>query len=452
MTSEIPVKSASAQMVEKRCASHSHIRGLGLADDGTATAGPCGFIGQAAAREAMGVVVEMVRAKRMSGRAVLLAGPPGSGKTALALALAHELGPRVPFCPIVGSDVYSAEIKGSEVLAEALRRAIGLRVREVKEVYEGEVVEYQVHETDAPLSARGKAISHVALTLRTAKGSRTIKLDPSIHEVMLKARVSVGDVVYVEAGSGAVKRLGRLDTRAAEHDLEADEFVPLPLGDVHRKREVIQEVTLHDLDMANARPTGGTDALSLVGQMMKPRRTEITDRLRDEVNRMVDAMLTSGQAELVPGVLFLDEAHLLDLECMAWLNRAIESPISPILVLATNRGMAQVRGTEDLISPHGIPRDLLDRLLIVRTVPLDLAEIANVLSIRARTEAIQLTDAALSALATFGQSRSLRYSMQLLHPASLCAQTHGRDSVEPQDVEEAASLFLDTQRSAQLLQ
>lgn len=62
----------------------------------------------------------------MSGRAVLLAGGPGTGKTALALAVAHELGTKVPFCPIVGSEIYSAEVKKTEALMECFRRAIGM--------------------------------------------------------------------------------------------------------------------------------------------------------------------------------------------------------------------------------------------------------------------------------------------------------------------------------------
>lgn len=47
-----------------------------------------------------------------------------------------------------------------------------------------------------------------------------------------------------------------------------------------------QDVTLHDLDAANARPQGGQDILSLMGQMMKPRKTEITDKLRQEINKV----------------------------------------------------------------------------------------------------------------------------------------------------------------------
>lgn len=51
-----------------------------------------------------------------------------------------------------------------------------------------------------------------------------------------------------------LQRQGRCDTYATEFDLEAEEYVPLPKGDVHKKKEIIQDVTLHDLDVANARP------------------------------------------------------------------------------------------------------------------------------------------------------------------------------------------------------
>lgn len=48
----------------------------------------------------------------------------------------------------------------------------------------------------------------------------------------------------------------------------------------------LQDVTLHDLDAANARPQGGQDILSMMGQMMKPKKTEITDKLRQEINKV----------------------------------------------------------------------------------------------------------------------------------------------------------------------
>jgi RuvB-like protein 1 (pontin 52) len=73
--------------------------------------------------------VDLIKSRKFSGRALLLVGAPGTGKTALALAVSQELGAKVPFCAMVGSEVYSAEVKKTEVLAEVLaeafRRAIG---------------------------------------------------------------------------------------------------------------------------------------------------------------------------------------------------------------------------------------------------------------------------------------------------------------------------------------
>ena len=256
---------------------------------------------------------------------------------------------------MVGSEVFSSEIKKTEVLMENFRRAIGLRIKETKEVYEGEVTELSPVETENPVAGYSKTVSHVVIGLKTAKGTKQLKLDPSIYESLQKERVEVGDVIYIEANSGAVKRLGRSDTFATEFDLEAEEYVPLPKvmrvglfkefkskiisqGDVHKRKEVIQDVTLHDLDVANARPQGGQDIMSMMGQLMKPKKTEITDKLRREINKVVNKYIDDGVAELVPGVLFIDEVHMLDIECFTYLHRALESTIAPIVIFATNRG------------------------------------------------------------------------------------------------------------------
>ena len=52
--------------------------------------------------------------------------------------------------------------------------------------------------------------------------------------------------------------------------------MPLPKGEVHKKKEIVQDVTLHDLDVANAKPQGGQDIMSMMGQLIKPKKTEIT--------------------------------------------------------------------------------------------------------------------------------------------------------------------------------
>ena len=65
------------------------------------------------------------RSQRAGVSVFCATGAPGTGKTALALGVAQELGSKVPFCPMVGSEVYSSEVKKTAVLMEHFRRAIG---------------------------------------------------------------------------------------------------------------------------------------------------------------------------------------------------------------------------------------------------------------------------------------------------------------------------------------
>ena len=61
-----------------------------------------------------------------------------------------------------------------------------------------------------------------------------------------------------------------------------------------------------------------------------------------------------------------------------------------------------------MLSPHGIPVDLLDRLLIIRTLPYTMEEISVILTIRAKTEGISVGEATIQRLSEMGIKTSLR--------------------------------------------
>lgn len=72
---------------------------------------------------------------------------------------------------------------------------------------------------------------------------------------------------------------------------------------------------------------------------------------------------------------------MLDIECFSFLNRALEYDLSPLVIMASNRGTSTIRGTK-MKSPHGLPVDLLDRVLIVSTQPYEIDDIQKILKIR----------------------------------------------------------------------
>mmetsp|Transcript_53283 Transcript_53283/g.147565 ORF Transcript_53283/g.147565 Transcript_53283/m.147565 type:complete len:151 (+) Transcript_53283:3-455(+) len=141
---------------------------------------------------------------------------------------------------------------------------------------------------------------------------------------------------------------------------------------------------------------------------------------------------------------------MLDIECFTYLNRALESTLAPIVIFATNRGICNIRGT-DISSPHGVPVDLLDRMLVIRTMPYSLEEMVQILAIRATTEELEIEEEALAGLGEIGSRTSLRYAVQLLTPARIVAQTEGRETIAGSDVAEVDSLFYDAKASAKLL-
>ncbi|KAG8429819.1 hypothetical protein GDO86_019135 [Hymenochirus boettgeri] len=237
----------------------------------------------------------------------------------------------------------------------------GLRIRETKEVFEGEVTELTPCETENPMEDM----------------ERPSAIGPQHYESLQKERVEVGDVIYIEANWS---RKGRCS----------------------QEKEVIQDVTLHDLDVATHDPR----------------------------------MLT-------------------------YLHRALESSLAPIVIFATTVGHRRC------VSPHGIPLDLLDRVMIIRTMLYTPQEMKQIIKIRAQTEGINISEEALNHLGEIVQGIIhslcdktsfrkpgcivLMYSVQLLTPANLLAKINGKDSIEKEHVEEINELFYDAKSSAKIL-
>ena len=68
-------------------------------------------------------------------------------------------------------------------------------IQEVKEVYEGEVTELTPVETENPHGGYGKTISHLIIGLKTTKGSKSLKLDPTIYENIQKEKIQVSFII-----------------------------------------------------------------------------------------------------------------------------------------------------------------------------------------------------------------------------------------------------------------
>ncbi|MEM4532639.1 MAG: RuvB-like helicase [Desulfurococcaceae archaeon] len=430
----------------KRIGVHSHIRGLGLDEKGRAIPVADGLVGQIQAREAAGIVVQMIREGRIAGRGILLVGPPGTGKTAVAVAIARELGEDTPFVAMSASEVYSSEKKKTEVLMEAMRKALGIRVREKRTVYEGVVKEIAFRKARHPLIPYATIPVEARIKLATRDEEVTLTVPEEVTQQIIEMGIKKGDVIWIDAQTGRVFREGKVRDfeKARYYDVETRKLMDMPTGSVKKEKEIVRTFTLNDLDLHFA------SQRALISLFTIGFEREIPSEVRREVDEMVKKWISEKKAEFIPGVLFIDDVHMLDIEAFSFLARAMESEFSPIIVLATNRGIAKIRGTE-IESPHGIPLDMLDRLLIIPTKPYTADEIREILMIRAEEEEIKISKEALDELVKIGVETSLRYAVQLLEPSRIIALNNGRDEITIEDVRKARGLFVDVKASVKYL-
>lgn len=433
----------------ERVGAHTHIKGLGLDKKGNAIKIKDGMVGQERAREAAGLVVRMIKDGKLSGKTIILAGPPGTGKTAIAVAISKELGKNVPFIQMSGSEVYSSERKKTEVLMEAIRKCIGVEVHEMRKVYEGEIVDINISTAPHPYNPYQKVPESVCLTLKTTDEEKSIEAGASIAQQLIQRNISEGHVVQIDAESGRVASLGlSVDSaKGKTYDVDTRQKVPRPAGEVLKEKEFVYTPTLTNLDELNARSrSGGLFSMFFAGAESK----EIDSEIRVAVDQQVKDWVDKGKAFIHPGVLFIDDSHLLDLEAFSFLGRAMESELVPIIILATNRGMARIRGT-DVKSPLGFPIDLIDRAVIIGTQQYDSESIQEILRIICGEEKIEMEDDAIRKLTEVGSKSSLRYAVGLLSLAAQSAKTASRDRVTVEDIDRVDKLFMDIGEAAEYL-
>merc|ERR1712185_271516 len=231
---------------------------------------------------------------------------------------------------------------------------------------------------------------------KTTEMETIYDLGQKMIDSLTKEKAQAGDVITIDKATGRISVLGRSFARSRDYDAmgPSTKFVQCPEGELQKRKEVVHVVSLHEVDVINSRQQGFL-------ALFAGDTGEIKVEVREQIDLKVAEWREEGKASIVPGVLFIDEVHMLDIECFSFLNRALEAEMAPVLVVATNRGITKIRGTE-VVAPHGVPVDLLDRLMIIRTMPYGLQEMVQILSIRAQIENVPVDEEAKGLLTKIG--------------------------------------------------
>ncbi|KAI5191800.1 RuvB-like protein 2 [Nematocida sp. AWRm77] len=411
----------------ERIGAHTHIRGLGVSED-MSTIAETGLVGMHSQRKAMYLISKLVRDN--IGRLVLLAGASGSGKSALCAALANDLkASGVPCTVITASEIYSSSLSKIEILTQAIRQTIGIEVKEHSKVLEGEVVEIKI---DREVGKTGK------ITLKTIDTEGVFTLGDKMIQSLYMERVEPGDIVRINKTTGVVKKLGRSAVKAKEYESIGPNghFLPCPEGELLRVQEEQHTVTFHEIDILNTKTQGYLSLLNV--------STEIPSEIRDSVDGTMKEWVEEGRGTLKTGVLFINESHLLDVECYSFLNTISELKNSPTVILSTSQSTGVLRGTKEM-SPFSLPADLLSRMLVVKTSPYTDDQIERIIQNRAEEEAVKLEEESVPVLVALAKEQGIRYALNILS-ASDALSCRTSKSVTPSMIASLTDIFISEAR------
>ncbi len=119
-----------------------------------------------------------------------------------------------------------------------MRKAIGVRLRERRRVYEGEVVQLEVKTRRHPYNPYQEIPDHVVIGLATRDDRRTFRAGATIASYILSQGITVGDMITIDVETGRVTRIGRSEEAAEKYDLATvdERPVPRPGGQLRRRR------------------------------------------------------------------------------------------------------------------------------------------------------------------------------------------------------------------------
>ncbi|KAM0686464.1 RuvB ATP-dependent DNA helicase pontin [Conglomerata obtusa] len=241
--------------------------------------------------------------------------------------------------------VPSTSIYSPKELINALNTAIRLKIKEIKDVYEGEVVDFDTH-------------TQSTITLKSLKSTKQIKIHPSIRAQVLRENIRLGDIVYIESNSGIVKRLGRSEAYVQDCALECERYVPVPKGEVKRRREIWQNISLNDLHASMYQ--NKNEAENYFSQLIDK------ERIKKDIYAIVREYVQNGNCEIIRGILFIYNSELLSASDIALINKKVESGFCPFIFLVDSnvkgfKGVLRIENDFEVV----IERKIEDEKILV---------------------------------------------------------------------------------------
>ena len=124
------------------------------------------------------------------------------------------------------------------------------------------------------------------ISLKTSDMEASYELGNKLIDMVFKERIVSGDVIQINRTTGRITKLGRSINRQKDYDAVGAgvKFVHVPTGEVQKRSENVQTISLHDIDVINSRTHGYLAVFS--GDT-----GEIKNEIRTQINKKVSSWI-----------------------------------------------------------------------------------------------------------------------------------------------------------------
>lgn len=377
--------------------SFSYIRGLGIGELTNYKQNSQGIIGQTIARQALFIMINLINKNNFENRGIFISGPIGTGKTTLVIALSKLLDSKFPFIKISGAGTPAPSSSKIALLDQATRKSVGITFYQETIILEGEIVKI--------LKRGDKKNKSVKLVIKNQNVQGTYLIGPKFKNNFIKNKIEKGDKVSIDKMTGEIYFHQKIVGENFENN-EIKKKYEYRQGNIERLKIIEHFVTLEEIDSFNAKKKKISKIFSDIG-------SEINSKKREKIDRILINWRKKNRIKFIRGILFIDDAHLLDSICYSYVGKLVENTFSPNFIFTTNCSRKKINGSNS-IAPHGIPIDFLDRFLMLPTSPLSKSEIERVIETKSNVLGLILAMQSRQLLVKIALECGLNYSLHLL--------------------------------------
>ena len=245
-------------------------------------------------------------------------------KKSFFFELKKMLSKEIPFSKFSG--VFNSEeeaVQLNEIL-KFQKKSIGIKISDCIEFYEGEVTDFVSNFKTLRSNGRG---FHAILGLQTLEGKLRLKVSGEIYNELIINKVKIGDIIRIIPETFSVENLGKSNGFIKKNSIDSTHYLTLPRGKVFKKKTITKEITLYEFELENFKNIKNFEISNY----------ENISKLNEDTEALLLSYNKRSKIEIFKGVLFIDEVHNLNLNCIRYINKVFNHRLFPFVIITTNK-------------------------------------------------------------------------------------------------------------------